>query len=126
MPDRGGAPPILVVDDNPVNRKVAALFVQRHGYEVAVAESGAEALAMMAAGPYALVLMDCQMPGMDGYATAAAIRDQHPIPRVPIIAVTADASVDVRARDAEGVMDDVIEKPISLEELGVVIRRWVG
>lgn len=126
MPDRGGAPPILVVDDNPVNRKVAALFVQRHGYDVEVAASGAQALEMMAAGPYSLVLMDCQMPGMDGYVTAAAIRGRYPIPRVPIIAVTADAGVDVRARDVDGVMDDIIEKPISLEQLGDVIRRWVG
>src|SRR5688500_10357289 len=88
MSDRDGVPPILVVDDNAVNRKVAALFVERHGYDVEVAASGPEALEMLAAGQFSLVLLDCQMPGMDGYETAAAIRERHPEPRLPIIAVT--------------------------------------
>jgi CheY-like chemotaxis protein len=126
MPERPGASPILVVDDNEVNRKVAALFVRRLGFDAQVAGSGAEALSMMAGASYALVLMDCQMPEMDGYATAAAIRAGDPARRVPIVAVTADASPEVRTRDVEGVMDDIIEKPIRLDELGAVIRRWVG
>jgi CheY-like chemotaxis protein len=126
MPDAGGTPPILVVDDNAVNRRVAALFVQRHGRDVDVAASGAEALALLATGSYSLVLMDCQMPEMDGYATAAAIRERYPAPRLPIVAVSADSSADVRARDVQGVMDDVIEKPINLEQLGDVIRRWAS
>lgn len=126
MPDGRGTPPILVVDDNEVNRKVAALFVQRLGYDVEVAASGADALAMTAAGSYALVLMDCHMPAMDGYATAAAIRERNPVVRIPIVAVTAEASPEVRARDVDGVMDDIIEKPIRLDELGDVIRRWVA
>ena len=126
MPERPGTLPILVVDDNEVNRKVAALFVQRLGFEAQVAGSGTEALSMVAGGAFALVLMDCQMPEMDGYATAAAIRALDPARRVPIVAVTADASPEVRARDVDGVMDDIIEKPIRLDELGDVIRRWVG
>jgi CheY-like chemotaxis protein len=126
MPDRAGAPPILVVDDNAVNRKVAALLVQQLGHEVEVAESGAAALAMVAAGPYALVLMDCQMPEMDGFAAAAAIRQDRHDPPLPIVALTAHTVAEVREHDVDGVFDDVIEKPIRLEELGDVIRRWVS
>jgi CheY-like chemotaxis protein len=126
MPERRGTSPILVVDDNEVNRKVAALFVRRLGFEVEVAGSGAAALAMIASGGYALVLMDCQMPEMDGYATAAAIRRRLTGAQLPIVAVTADSSAEVRSRDVDGVMDDIIEKPIRLEELGAVIRRWTA
>ena len=126
MSDRGSVPPVLVVDDNAVNRKVAALFVQRHGYDVEVAASGADALELLGSGTFSLVLLDCQMPGMDGYATAAAIRERHPEPRLPIVAVTAETIAEVRERDVDGMMDDVVEKPIHLDELGDVIRRWVG
>jgi CheY-like chemotaxis protein len=104
---------VLVVDDNPLNARLATVLLERHGHAVMVAGDGAEALAIVAAGEVDAVLMDVQMPGMDGLEATRRIRAlETPAAATPIIAVTANAALpDLEAcRDAG--MDDVVTKPI--------------
>ena len=118
---------VLVAEDNVVNQKVAARLLERLGMEVDVAGDGRQALEMYARGRYDLVLLDCQMPVLDGYQTAAALRageerDQH----VPIVALTANAMAEDRARCLAAGMDDYLAKPVRLEDLREVVERWVS
>lgn len=118
---------ILAVEDNQVNQLVITRLVQRLGYEIDIASSGEEAVAAAAAGGYALVLMDCQMPGMDGFEATAAIRAlPGPASRIPVIAVTAHATPGDRDRCLAAGMDDYLPKPILLNELAQVIERWLA
>lgn len=120
-----GRPLVLVVEDNAANQKVASLMLDQLGYEVDVVSDGSDAVNAITRTSYAAVLMDCQMPGMDGYeATEEIRRIQATGSRTPIIAMTAGAMMgdEERARDAG--MDDFLTKPVSLTELGVVLSRW--
>jgi CheY-like chemotaxis protein len=95
--------------------------------EVDVAADGRQALEQYAQRRYDLVLLDCQMPVLDGYQAAAALRageerDQH----VPIVALTANAMAEDRARCLSAGMDDYLAKPVRLEDLREVIERWVS
>jgi signal transduction histidine kinase/CheY-like chemotaxis protein/HPt (histidine-containing phosphotransfer) domain-containing protein len=117
---------LLVVDDNAVNQKVAALTLEHMGYRVDVASSGREAINALARTRYAAVLMDCQMPDMDGYeATAEVRRGESEGRRTPIIALTAAASPADEARCLDAGMDAYLSKPTSPAELNTVILRWV-
>jgi len=114
---------ILVVDDNLVNRKVAQRQLERLGYLVDVVEGGKSALAMMSDALYPVVLMDCEMPEMDGYATTAEIRRRDSGRRqTTIIAMTADALEGARERCLLSGMDDYIAKPVTLESLAAVLE----
>jgi CheY-like chemotaxis protein/HPt (histidine-containing phosphotransfer) domain-containing protein len=116
---------VLVVDDNHVNQQVAALTLRNMGYLVDVAAGGREAIDAMAGRLYAAVLMDCQMPDMDGYeATAEIRRREDPRRRTPIIAITADVSSGGKARCLEAGMDDYLPKPILPARLKTVLLRW--
>ena len=120
---------LLVVDDNLINQKVAVKVLTRLGYEVEVAGDGAEALTLFGRGAFDAILMDCQMPVMDGYQAVAAIREREAASgatiaiRVPIIALTANALGEERARCLDGGMDDFLTKPIQADELEEVLRR---
>ena len=117
---------VLVVDDNPVNQKIAALTLENMGYRVDLAASGRDAIDAMARVPYAAVLMDVQMPDMDGYQATREIRNRESDRRhTPIIAMTAGASRADEGRCYEAGMDDYVSKPVRQSDLNAVIRRWV-
>ncbi|HEV3264072.1 MAG TPA: response regulator [Acidimicrobiales bacterium] len=118
-------PRLLVVEDNPVSQKVAARNLEKLGYRVDVAANGAEALEAVHRRAYAVVLMDCQMPEMDGYAATAEIRRQEAGgARLPVIALTAGAMSEDEERARAAGMDDYLAKPLKVEDLAAVLERW--
>src|ERR1017187_5423112 len=107
---------VLIAEDNVVNQKVAMLMLQKLGLRADVAANGLEAVQMLAMAPYDLILMDCQMPEMDGYAATREIRRGEPADRhVPIVAMTADAMAAARERCLDSGMDEYIAKPVKLQ-----------
>ncbi len=118
---------ILVADDSPVNQKVALLQLKSLGLMARAVSSGEEAIEEVAGDAYALVLMDCQMPDMDGYEATRAIRkseigkDKH----IPIIALTGSADAEGRAKCLESGMDEVLIKPVAPNKLMEVIDRFL-
>ena len=120
---------VLVAEDNEVNQKVAARILEKLGYRVEVAEDGREAIEACARTRYDAVLMDGQMPGMDGFEATRRIREREREtggPRLPILAMTASAMKGDRERCLEAGMDDYVSKPVTPEALDAVLRRWVG
>jgi CheY-like chemotaxis protein len=116
----------LVVDDNDVNRLVASELLGELGYESDTACNGQEAFEKVRDGHYDAVLMDCQMPGVDGFQATAMIRAlEGAKARVPIIALTAHAMVEDRDRVLRGGMDDYATKPIRSRVLSSLLIRWL-
>jgi signal transduction histidine kinase/DNA-binding response OmpR family regulator len=120
-----GRPRVLLAEDNAINQKVATRLLQKLGYDVDVACDGNEALERWRREPYAIVFMDCQMPGMDGFQATAEIRRlEAGSPRhTPIIALTASVLPSDRERCRVSGMDDFVPKPIREGALQLVIRR---
>ncbi len=117
---------ILVAEDNAINQRVAARMLQKLGYEAVIVENGALAVEALRSTAFPLILMDCQMPEMDGFQATAAIRAWEAsagLIRVPIVAMTAHAMQGDRERCLEAGMDDYLSKPVSLAALGEVLRR---
>jgi signal transduction histidine kinase/CheY-like chemotaxis protein/HPt (histidine-containing phosphotransfer) domain-containing protein len=121
---------ILLVEDNPINLAVAETMLRVLGYSCEHAENGALAIEKMTAKRYGLVLMDCQMPVLDGYSATRRWRQreqEHPqIPRLPIVAMTANAMAGDRQRCLDAGMDDYLSKPVSRDQLQACITRWLG
>jgi CheY-like chemotaxis protein len=119
---------ILLVEDNLVNQKVACAMLQKQGYEVSVAENGAVALAMLEHHDFDLVLMDCQMPVLDGFETTRRLRQGGPIrnPGITVIAMTANAMEGDREACLAAGMNDYLAKPISAVSLNATIDRYLG
>jgi PAS domain S-box-containing protein len=116
---------ILIAEDNPVNQRVASLQVQRCGFDSDVVANGEEALAALERLDYTLVLMDCQMPRMDGYAATRELRRRENGARhTPVIALTAHAFAADREACLQAGMDDHLSKPVSLHNLGQILDRW--
>ncbi|CAN5746695.1 hypothetical protein BH11PSE8_BH11PSE8_21040 [soil metagenome] len=115
---------VLLVEDNAINQELALELLTSAGMQVAVAADGQLALAMLATEDFDLVLMDCQMPVMDGYEAARAIRGQPQWAGLPVIAMTANAMVGDYDRAREAGMDDQIAKPIEIEVMFETIARW--
>jgi CheY-like chemotaxis protein len=105
---------ILLVEDNPVNQKVAVRLLEKHGHSVTVAGNGKEALSCLDERPFDLVLMDVQMPVMDGLEATAVIRQRETGTdrRLPIVALTAHAMVGDREKCLDAGMDGYVTKPI--------------
>jgi len=118
---------VLVADDNMANQMVAQAILQRLGHRADVAANGREAVEVLRAAPYDLVLMDCQMPEMDGYEATRQIRSAESgvlDTKVPIIALTANVTGGNRERCLEAGMDDFLSKPIQPQQLAEIIQRW--
>ncbi len=119
--------PVLIADDNVVNQTVAAKIVERLGFQVVIARDGREAVAAVRRERFAAILMDCQMPAMDGYEATAEIRRLEEVTgtRTPIIALTASALEGEREKCLEAGMDDYVTKPIQIQDLVDVLQRWL-
>ncbi len=120
---------ILIAEDNKVNQMVASMMLEKQGCHVSVVANGAEAVDIVADVPFDLILMDCQMPEMDGYEATRAIRalDQAAVDpqNVPIIALTANAMKGDREKCLDAGMNDYISKPIQEEVLHDVLTSWL-
>jgi PAS domain S-box-containing protein len=118
---------ILVVDDVDLNRELMLAMLSKYGCEVEIAEDGVEALGALDVKSFDLVLMDCQMPVMDGFAATRAIRAQAgPAATLPIVALTASAQPEHLARCRAAGMDDHLTKPLSPRALEDVLQRYLG
>jgi signal transduction histidine kinase/CheY-like chemotaxis protein len=118
---------VLVAEDNVINQLVVRSMLERLGMTVTVANDGAEAVEVVRSQPLDLVLMDCQMPEMDGYQATMAIRAMtRDVARVPIIALTANALSEDRQRCTDAGMDDYLAKPVTGAELAEMLVRHLG
>ena len=121
---------ILIVDDNPVNQIVALRAVGKLGYAAEVVSGGEQALVALDRDPFAAILLDCQMPGMDGYQLAERIRRRESRAEdrthIPIIAMTANTAEGNPERCQAAGMDDYLTKPIRLAALSGTLERWAG
>ncbi|SHM98103.1 response regulator [Rhizobacter sp. OV335] len=116
---------LLLVEDNAINRELAVDLLGRAGVSVSVACDGQEALDVLARERFDAVLMDCQMPRMDGYAATRALRQRPALRTLPVIAMTANAMVGDREAVLAAGMDDHIAKPIVVDEMFATLARWV-
>ncbi|MBV8717380.1 MAG: PAS domain S-box protein [Chloroflexi bacterium] len=118
---------LLVAEDSKVNQMVALGLLAKLGLEADVVNNGLEALEAIESTTYAVVLMDCQMPEMDGFGATREIRNrQGSGPRLPIIAMTANAMAGDRERCIEAGMDDYVSKPVRLDDLSAALARCAG
>jgi len=123
-----GGDRLLLVEDNFVNQRVAVYMLTKLGYRVDVALHGREAIDMLGKFAYDLVLMDCQMPEMDGFEAARTIRDRNSTVLdhdVPVIAMTANAFPEDRARAIASGMNDFLAKPVDRPVLAVMLAKWL-
>ncbi len=120
---------VLVVEDNPVNRKVIQALLKKQGLAFATAENGQEAvLAIRDNGPFNLVLMDCQMPVMDGFEATLKIREweqENGRARLAVVALTAGAFEEDRQHCIDVGMDDFLAKPVKVSELTAALKKWI-
>ncbi|WP_319582797.1 PAS domain S-box protein [uncultured Pseudodesulfovibrio sp.] len=122
---------VLVAEDNDVNIMVTTLKLEDLGYTYAVAKTGLEVLDLLKREPFDLILMDIEMPVLDGISTTKAIRSAVPggpiaDPDIPIIGVTAHALKEFRDKSLDAGMDDYVAKPVDFNELSVIINRLIG
>jgi two-component system, sensor histidine kinase and response regulator len=130
--ERGSTFLILMVDDDPMLQKVGRAILEHCGCRVDVSESGREAVDAFARQTYAMIFMDCHMPGMDGYETTGVIRAMENdnrgkvgASRVPIVALTGYSTEEDRERCLQAGMDDYLSKPFSIARMQSVLDRWL-
>jgi signal transduction histidine kinase/ligand-binding sensor domain-containing protein/DNA-binding response OmpR family regulator len=117
---------VLLAEDNAVNQKIAATYLKRLGCEVEIAPDGEQAVRACSEGAYDLVLMDMQMPVMDGLEATRRIRAAEQGRRTPIVALTADAMTGARERCLQAGADDYLTKPLELPRLRALVERYAG
>jgi CheY-like chemotaxis protein len=119
--------PILLAEDNEINQMVAADNLSMLGYRVDIARNGIEAVRLATTNSYLAVLMDCQMPTMDGFTATAQLRRQElPDQHLPIIAMTAGALAEDKQRCLDAGMDDYLAKPLDPNQLRAALTRWTS
>ena len=116
---------ILLVEDNELNQQVACELLGQAGFVVEVANHGEEAIGKLAPGRYGCILMDVRMPIMDGYAATRRIREDDRFLNLPILAMTANATVEDRLKAKESVMNDHIGKPLNSKEIFPMLFKWI-
>jgi PAS domain S-box-containing protein len=118
---------ILLVEDNPINQRVAASMLKKRGHDVECCQNGREALELLAKSPFDVVLMDCQMPDMDGFAATRElrIRELATSTHVPVVALTAGALPGDREACLQSGMDDYLTKPFREEDLQRTLANWI-
>ena len=116
---------ILLVEDNEINQELARDVLEDVGIVVEVAENGREALERLSQERFDVVLMDCEMPVMDGYAATRALRQQPQWRDLPVIAMTANAMAGDREKVLAACMNDYIAKPIDIDEVLATLARWI-
>ncbi len=116
---------VLVVEDNLVNQKLTCSILKKLGISFEVAYNGEEAITLWQDNSFDLILMDCQMPVMNGYLATEEIRRQETSSHIPIIALTANAmeNDDIRCKDAG--MDDFLSKPFAINDLISILQKWL-
>ncbi len=131
LAEQSPRPRILVAEDNVVNQKLAVRMLDRLGYQPDVVSNGQDAVTAFERESYAAIVMDCQMPTMDGYEATRLIRAQEERPdasrtraHIPIIALTANALPGDRERCKAAGMDDYLTKPVKTDDLGLILQRW--
>lgn len=124
-PTKHRGPHVLVVDDDNISRSVSSQLLEILGCEVALATSGPEAIECARPGSFELILMDCQMPNMDGYEATRRILAASQGKAPPIVAVTANTSDSDRAKCFAAGMSDFVAKPVHKADLAQVLRRWI-
>ncbi len=119
---------ILLVEDHRVNQMVAKSLLQKLGYSVVLADNGLDALAALDERRFDLILMDCQMPEMDGYAATRQLRliEEEQGCHTPVVAMTANTAEGIQSRCLAAGMDDYMSKPVRLDDLERRLRRWLG
>lgn len=118
---------LLLVEDNPINQKVAMLMLKHLGYNADIAHNGAEAVDAVARQTYDLILMDCLMPEMDGLEATRIIRARTDYgSMVPIVAMTANAFAEDRRACLEAGMSDYLPKPVREVELAAKLNQWLN
>jgi CheY-like chemotaxis protein len=117
---------ILLVEDNPINQELARDLLSRVGIVVTIAEDGQQAIDILGTQSFDGVLMDCQMPVLDGYEATAILRREPALRGLPIIAMTANAMVGDRDKALAAGMDDHIGKPIKVAEMFATLSRWIS
>jgi CheY-like chemotaxis protein len=124
MSANGAAPiRILMAEDNVINQRVGKLILQRAGFTIDVVGDGSEAVEAHRTKAYDLILMDCQMPTMDGFEASRAIR-QLDQPQPVIVAVTANALAGEREKCLAAGMNDYLSKPFQADQLVSLVKRW--
>ena len=119
---------VLVADDNAINLRVICMQIKKLGYEVDGVADGSLAVQAFERTPYGLILMDCQMPVLDGFQATAKIRTQEKeknLLHMPILAFTADNSEQEAEHCKREGMDDVLPKPVKQDVLAEVLKKWI-
>lgn len=127
--DSSHSPIVLAVDDHPINRDLLARQIRLLGARTETAETGKIALEMWQRGGFAMIITDCHMPEMDGYALVKAIRKieaSTSLPRTPVVAWTANALAEESNRCEESGMDDLLVKPAEMKQLRNVLAKWLA
>jgi signal transduction histidine kinase/DNA-binding response OmpR family regulator len=117
---------VLVAEDNAVNQLLVRRMFEKLGIRIDLAGNGREAVQMATAFEYDIIFMDCSMPELDGYEATAMLREQNRERRIPIVAITANAMKEDRARCLEAGMDDHLTKPVHIEDIRGALKRWIS
>ncbi|MGZ6143468.1 MAG: response regulator [Myxococcales bacterium] len=117
---------VLIVDDSPTIRGFARIFLKPLQVEVAEAEEGLQALESVRAGPPDVIIVDINMPGMDGLAFTRELRADPKIAGIPVVLLTGDRSEQIREKGREAGASDFLEKPIKGAELQAVVKKFLG